>query len=304
MNSQINQANQTAQTNANVKIANRVSIRTMVLNFLLAAAQAVIGFLAGSAGLVSSAVHTLSDGATTIIVMIGVNVAGKKSDSAHQYGHERFESVASLIIAVILAIVGLGIGYGAVMDIISGEYEPMSMEVTALVIAGITIAAKEWMFWYTRAAAKKIGSTALKADAWHHRSDAMATVGAFFGILGAKMGFPVLDSIAGLVICAFIIKTAFDIFRDATNQMVDKACDPATLQRLEAVITKQEGVAAIDDLRTRMFGSKMYVDIEIAADGELTLNESHKISEAVHDAVEAEFPEVKHCMVHVNPSKE
>jgi cation diffusion facilitator family transporter len=286
-----------------IKIANRVSIRTMILNFLLAAVQAVIGFLAGSAGLISSAVHTLSDGATTIIVMIGVNAAGKKSDKSHQYGHERFESVASLIMAVILAIVGIGIGYGAVMDIISGEYEPMSMEVTALIIAGITIAAKEWMFWYTRAAAKKINSTALMADAWHSRSDALATIGAFFGILGAKMGFPVLDSVAGLIICVFIVKTAFDIFKTATNQMVDKACSPETLEKLEAVITEQEGVVAIDDLRTRMFGSKIYVDIEIAADGELTLNDSHKIAENVHDAVEAAFPEVKHCMVHVNPAR-
>ncbi|MDR2558910.1 MAG: cation diffusion facilitator family transporter [Oscillospiraceae bacterium] len=291
-------------TKAGIKIANRVSIRTMVLNFILAVVQFVIGLIAGSAALVSSAVHTLSDGATTIIVMIGVNVAGKKSDKSHQYGHERFESVASLIMAVILVIVGIGIGYGAVHDIIGGEYEPMSMEIAALIIAGLTIAIKEWMFWYTRAAAKKINSTALMADAWHSRSDAMATVGAFCGILGARMGFPVLDSVAGLIICVFIVKTAFDIFKTATNQMVDKACDPETLTKLETVISRQEGVMGIDDLRTRMFGSKMYVDIEIAADGELTLNESHKIAENVHDAVETAFSEVKHCMVHVNPAKE
>jgi cation diffusion facilitator family transporter len=293
-------------TKDDLKLANKVSIRTMVLNFILTAVQIVIGILAGSAALVSSAIHTLSDGATTIIVIIGVNLAGKKSDKSHQYGHERFESIASLIMAVVLAIVGIGIGYSAVHDIIvhtrGGEYEPMSMEVAALIIAGLTIAAKEWMFWYTRAAAKKTGSGALMADAWHSRSDAMATVGAFFGILGAKMGFPVLDSVAGIIICAFIVKTAFDIFRDATNQMVDKACAPEVLEKLETVISEQDGVLGIDLLKTRMFGSKMYVDIEIAANGTLTLNESHRIAEAVHDAVEAAFCEVKHCMVHVNPA--
>ncbi|MCL2697721.1 MAG: cation diffusion facilitator family transporter [Oscillospiraceae bacterium] len=290
-------------TREDIKLANKVEIRTVVINFILTAVQIVIGILAGSAALVSSAIHTLSDGATTIIVIIGVNVAGKKSDKSHQYGHERFESVASLIMAMILAIVGIGIGYGAVKDIIGGEYEPMSMEVAALIIAGLTIAAKEWMFWYTRAAAKKINSGALMADAWHSRSDALATTGAFLGILGAKMGFPVLDSVAGLIICAFIIKTAFDIFKDATNQMVDKACDPKTLEELEAVISKQDGVMGIDEIKTRMFGSKIFADIEIAANGELTLHEAHKIAENVHDAVEAAFPKVKHCMVHVNPAK-
>jgi cation diffusion facilitator family transporter len=284
-----------------LKIANRVSVRTMVINFFLSAGQIVLGALAGSAALISSGIHTLSDGATTIIVIIGVNVAGKKRDKSHQYGHERFESVASLIMAVVLAFVGIGIGYEAVMNIIESNYEPMSMEIVALGVALVTIAAKEWMFWYTRAAAKKTGSGALMADAWHSRSDAMATVGAFFGILGAKMGFPVLDSVAGLIICVFIVKTAFDIFRDAINQMVDKACDSETLKQLENVVMAQDGVIAIDDIKTRIFGSKMFVDIEISADGSMTLNQAHDIADNVHNAVETGFPQVKHCMVHVNP---
>ena len=200
-----------------------------------------------------------------------------------------------------MALVGFSIGYDSVINIIEGQHSPMSMEIVAMVVALVTIAAKEWMFWYTRAAAKKINSGALMADAWHSRSDAMATVGAFFGILGAKMGFPVLDSVAGLVICVFIVKTAFDIFRDAINQMVDKACDADTLEKLISVVTAQEGVIAIDDIRTRMFGSKMYVDIEIAADGSMTLSKAHDIADSVHNAVETGFPIVKHCMVHVNP---
>lgn len=302
MADQTNMTSMEKQTAENVKLANKVEIRTVIINLILTAVQIVIGLLAGSAALVSSAIHTLSDGATTIIVIIGVNVAGKKMDKSHQYGHERFECVASMIMAVILAIVGLGIGYTAVKDIIEGEYEPMSMEIAAMAIALMTIAVKEWMFWYTRAAAKKINSGALMADAWHSRSDALATIGAFLGILGAKLGFPMLDSVAGLIICVFIIKTAVQIFKDAVNQMVDKSCDPETLKRLESIILAQEGVLAIDDLRTRMFGSKIFVDIEIAANGDLTLTETHKIAESVHDAVEMGFPLVKHVMVHVNPA--
>ncbi|MCL2018254.1 MAG: cation diffusion facilitator family transporter [Oscillospiraceae bacterium] len=285
----------------NVKTANRVSVVTIIVNAILSAFKLLAGILANSAAMVSDSVHSMSDVFSTFIVIIGVNVSGKKSDKSHQYGHERFECVASIILAVILAITGLGIGQRAIMSIINGEYEGMEPGILALIAALVSIGTKEWMYWYTRAAAKKTNSGALMADAWHHRSDAMSSVGAFIGILGARLGFPVLDAVAGIVICVFILKAALDIFKDAINKMVDKACDPKTIAKLEAVIMEQSGVMGIDLLRTRIFGSKIYVDIEIAADGNLTLHEAHIIAENVHDAVEEGIDEVKHCMVHVNP---
>jgi len=167
----------------------------------------------------------------------------------------------------------------------------------------ISIAVKEWMYWYTRAAAKKINSGALMADAWHHRSDSLSSIGAFVGIAGSRMGYPVLDAAASMVISVFIAKAAYEIFMDAADKMVDKACDREMEEKIRKLVLLQEGVLGIDRLMTRLFGAKIYVDMEIAADGSRTLYETHAIAEQVHDAIEEQFPEVKHCMVHVNPAK-
>jgi cation diffusion facilitator family transporter len=160
------------------------------------------------------------------------------------------------------------------------------------------------MFWYTRGVANKIHSGALLADAWHHRSDALSSVGAFVGILGSRMGYPILDPLASVVICGFILKAAFDIFRDSIDKMVDHACDVQTEDKIRDTIGSIRGVERIDLLQTRLFGSKIYVDVEIAADDDLPLKEAHAIAEQVHDSIEHTFPDVKHCMVHVNPLRE
>ena len=138
-------------------------------------------------------------------------------------------------------------------------------------------------------------------DAWHHRSDALSSIGAFIGIGGAMLGFPVLEPIASVVICLCILKAAFDIFRDGLDKMVDHCCDQLVEEKICDIAIKQKGVYGIDVLKTRMFGAKMYVDLEILVDGKLTLYEAHEIAEGVHDEIEKQFPMCKHCMVHVNP---
>lgn len=153
----------------------------------------------------------------------------------------------------------------------------------------------------TKRNAIELDSGALMADAWHHRSDALSSVGALIGIAGARMGHPILDPIASLVICVFILKAACDIFKDAMKKMVDHACDAEMEESLRQCASAQPGVLGIDLLQTRIFGNKIYVDIEIAADGQITLAESHAIAEQVHAAIEAQFTKVKHIMVHVNP---
>lgn len=284
------------------KTAMRVSAVSIVVNIILSLLKLAAGIIAKSGAMVSDAVHSASDVFSTIIVIIGVNIANKKSDQEHQYGHERMECVASVILAVILLATGLGIGYEGMKTVLSGSYEDLVMPgALALAAAVVSIVVKEWMFWYTRAAALKINSGALMADAWHHRSDSLSSVGAFIGILGARLGYPVLDSAASVVICLFIGKAAYDIFKDAMNKMIDKSCSQETVEKLKNAIEKEPGVVRLDKLKTRMFGSKVYVDIEIAANGGQTLWEAHAIAERVHDKIEDGFPEVKHCMVHVNP---
>lgn len=285
------------------KVAMKVSTVSITVNLLLSLVKLAAGVLAHSGAMISDAVHSASDVLSTIVVIVGVKLSGKKSDKEHQYGHERLECVSSILLAGLLLATGIGIGISGIEKILAGTAgeDLMVPGVLALAAAVLSMAVKEWMFWYTRAAARKIKSGALMADAWHHRSDALSSIGAFVGILGARLGFPILDPIASVVICIFIAKAAVDIFRDAIDKMVDHACDDETVAAMRKVILEQQGVEGIDVIRTRLFGSKMYVDIEIAADGTLSLNDAHSIAECVHHAIEESFQDVKHCMVHVNP---
>ena len=284
-------------------LAMKVSGVSIAVNLLLSVFKLIAGILAHSGAMISDAVHSASDVGSTFIVMIGVTLSGKKSDKEHQYGHERMECVSSIILSGLLLATGLGIGLGGVENIVKSSHGEAIVipGMLALVAAVVSIVVKEWMFWYTRGTAKKINSGALMADAWHHRSDAMSSVGAFVGIFGARMGFPILDPLASVVICLLIVKASVDIFRDAIDKMVDRSCDEKTEKEMRETILKVDGVKRIDLLQTRLCASKIYVDIEIAADGAQTLDAAHEIAEKVHHAIEETFTEVKHCMVHVNP---
>lgn len=286
----------------NVKKANRVSVVSIIVNTVLSLFKLIVGIFAHSGALISDSIHSASDVLSTFAVIAGVNIAAKDSDKAHQYGHERMENIFSIILAILLFATGLGIGFTAVKAIAVKNFEEIEIPgAIALVAAFVSIAVKEWMYHYTMHTAKKIKSTALKADAWHHRSDALSSVGSFAGILGARMGLPICDPIASLVICAFIAKAAWDIFYEAVNGLVDHSADDETCTELRRLISEQDGVLCVDDLKTRMFGSKLYVDVEIGADGNQTLRQAHEIAQCVHDIIEKRFENVKHCMVHVNP---
>ena len=283
------------------KTAMKVSIISIIANVVLAAFKLVAGILAHSSAMLSDAIHSASDVFSTFVVMIGIKIASKEPDEEHPYGHERMECVAAIILATILCITGLGIGKNALSNITGNSGEMAVPGMLALIAAIVSIIVKEAMFWYTRHYAKMIDSGALMADAWHHRSDALSSIGAFIGIIFARMGYVMMDSIACLVICVFIVKAAYDIFKDAIDKMVDKSCSLEVEAEIRTIVMSVDGVKGIDSLSTRLFGNKMYVDIEIRADGEKTLNETHEIAEAVHDSIEAQFEKVKHIMVHVNP---
>ncbi|HPF29676.1 MAG TPA: cation diffusion facilitator family transporter, partial [Lachnospiraceae bacterium] len=271
-------------------------------NAVLSLFKAFAGIYAHSGAMVSDAVHSASDVFSSIIVIIGVRLSAKESDEEHPYGHERLECVAAIVLAVILLITGLFIGADALERIAGGNYGELEAPgALALVAAIVSIAMKEAMFWYTRYYARKLDSGAVMADAWHHRSDALSSVGALIGIAGARLGHPILDPIASIIICLFIVKASYDIFKDAIGKMVDQSCDEETEKELRSCILEQEGVIRIDLLQTRMFGNKIYVDIEIGADGGMPLRDSHAIAERVHSVIEERFRKVKHIMVHVNP---
>jgi len=288
---------------SNEQIAVRVARNSIAINVGLSAFKLFAGIFAQSAAMISDAVHSITDLIGTVIAIIGIKLANKKPDKEHPYGHERFESVATLALAALIAVVGVGIGLSGVQTILSGDYEALAIPgILALVAAVVSIGVKEAVFWYVRAAAKKIDSSALMADAWHSRADGLSSIGSFIGILGARMGFPILDSVAALVICAFIIKTAISITLDAIGKMTDRACDDNTVSEMREVILSQESVIGIDLLRTRIFGNRVFVDVEISVSSSHSFTEAHDISHNVHDAIEKQFPKVKHCKVHANPA--
>ena len=285
------------------RVANKVSFVTIIGNILLSVMKLIVGFIAHSNAMISDAIHSASDVFSTFVVIIGIKLASKKADKEHPYGHERLECVAAIVLSMVLFITGLGIGATALKNITSGDYNNIAVPgILALIAAIISIISKEAMYWYTRYNAKKIDSSALMADAWHHRSDAFSSIGALIGIAGARLGFPIMDSIASLIIFVFIIKAAYDIFKDAIDKMVDHACDDDTVNQIRECVMKHEDVLGIGMLQTRIFGNKIYVDLEIATDGSYTLSKAHTIAESVHDDIEKSFPKVKHIMVHVNPA--
>lgn len=285
------------------KVANKVSFITIIQNVLLSVFKLFAGIFAHSNAMISDAIHSASDVFSTIIVIIGVKLASKESDKEHPYGHERLECVAAIVLSIVLLYTGIKIGSQAVKDIIGGNYQSLQKPgMLALVAAVVSIVTKEIMYWYTRHYAKKIDSSALMADAWHHRSDALSSVGALVGIGGAMMGFPVMDSIASIVIFVFIAKAAYDIFKDAMDKMVDHSCDDETEKEMRDFVLAQKEVLSVDLLHTRIFGNKIYVDVEIGVNGSYTLRQAHEIAEEVHEGIEKNFPKVKHVMVHVNPA--
>ena len=285
------------------KVADKVSTVTILGNLMLSLFKLRAGIVAHSSAMISDALHSASDVFSTFVVIIGIKLASKEADKEHPYGHERLECVAAIILAMVLFITGSAIGIGALKNIFSGSYDGLQVPgVLALAAAIVSIVCKEGMYWYTRYYAKKIDSSALMADAWHHRTDAFSSVGALIGIWGARFGFPVMDSIASIVIFIFIIKAAYDIFRDAIDKMVDHSCDEETEKQIYECVMKNNEVMGIDSLHTRIFGNKIYVDIEINVDGSYTLIKSHEIAEEVHEDIEKSFPKIKHIMVHVNPN--
>ena len=287
------------------QIVMRVSKTSILANMFLTIFKMVAGIASSSGAMISDAVHSASDVFSTLIVMIGVKISRKEADKEHPYGHERMECVAAILLAAVLFLTGIGIGYTGIQNITAGRYEQLAVPGRFALIASIvSIVVKEWMFWYTKLYAKKVNCGALMADAWHHRSDALSSVGSFIGILGARLGMPVMDPAAGVVICIFIVKASYDIFKDAVDKMVDKSCDDSIVAQIRNTVLGQQGVIRVDDLITREFGNRIYVDVEIAADGKKTLRETHAIAEKVHNQIEEKFPNVKHIMVHVNPDEE
>ncbi len=272
---------------------------TIIANIALSILKILAGVFGKSSALIADGMHSFSDILSTVVVMLGLKLSEKPADESHPYGHERIEPALTKILAVILLVTALMIFYCGLTTIIGGNYQiPGNITIIAALISIFT---KEWMYKYTKKGAEQIESSAVLADAWHHRSDAFSSVGTLIGVVGAKLGYPILDPIASIVISLFIAKMAFEIYFKALNQLLDRAADSKTIEEIKKIILSVDGVLEIDVLKTRIHSNKIYVDVEISVDKDLSLIEAHNISENVHSQIESKLKRVKHCMVHVNP---
>lgn len=287
-----------------IKIINKVAIVTIVVNLILAIGKFLAGIFGKSTAMISDAVHSSSDVLSTLIVLVGARIAVKNEDKDHNYGHDKFESIASIMLAMLLFATALGLGYTGIKDIISaskGDDNYVKPTLLALIAAIVSIVVKEGMYWYTIFYAKKLDSQALKADAWHHRSDAFSSIAGFVGILGAMLGVYVLEGIATVLIALLIVKVSYDIVKVVIRQLTDHAAPEELVSKIYKTINEDGDVKNIDLLKTRISGSIIYVEAEIAVDSALNIIEAHAIAQRVHDKIEETFEEVKHIVIHVNP---
>lgn len=281
------------------KIGISTARTTIAINTVLCIFKILAGIIGKSNAMVADGVHTLSDVLTTVVAAIGIRISAKDADAEHQYGHEKYEPLFSKIISTILIITGFVIGYEGIKTLAGGELQAPGR--IALIAAALSIFTKEGMYWMTIKTARKIKSISLEADAWHHRSDALSSIGTFIGVLGARMGLEVLDPIAGIVVSLLIIKVGVQIWLRASEGLVDAAAPDKIVKKIEELTMDVDGVMGINSLKTRLFGNRLYVDIDIEVDGNITVQEGHDIAEEVHDHIENKIKETKHCMVHVDP---
>lgn len=283
----------------NYKLGKKVSIYTIIANILLSAFKIIAGIVGHSSAMIADGIHTVSDVVTTLIVILGLSISSKEADLEHPYGHEKFESALGKLISILLFATGMYIGYEAIKTLINKEFAQPGW--IALIAALLSILIKEGMYWYTIITARKIQSVAMEADAWHHRSDAFSSIGTFLGVLGAKFGLPFLDPIAAIVVSIFVMKVGIDLYMKSMNELVDKAADQKTIEDIKFFTLSVEGVEEITGLKTRVFGNKVYVDLEISVDRNLSVEQGHFIAENVHNTIENNISNIKHCMVHVEP---
>ncbi len=285
-------------------IIKKTTIWTMLLNLFLFIMKVIAGIIGNSTAIISDAVNSAGDVGTAFFVMITGKFSRKENDDDHQYGHEKYESMVSVFLGVAIIITVIEIAKAAISTIYGYIFLDIPIEkptYIALIAAVLTIVIKEAMYQFTVRASKKANSPSLNAMAWDHRGDVLSALGVVIGIGGAMLGVVVLEPIASLVICIFILIVAIRIIKVGVSQVVDQAADTETIDEIIAVVASQKGVIAIDDLKTRIFGAKLYVDIEIAVNPEISLQLAHEIAEKLHDEIEAKIKNVKHCMVHVNP---
>lgn len=286
----------------------RVTIVGSIVNIVLVIFKFLAGILGHSAAMIADAVHSLSDFVTDIVVLLFIRISGKPADEDHGYGHGKYETLATVVISLILFGVGVGIIVNAVEQIVAfmNGVVPQSPSTIALIAAAISIVVKELLYRYTVRAAENLNSQTVVANAWHHRSDALSSIGVLIGIGGAMFfgeQWRVLDPLAALVVSGFIIKVSIDLFKPCIEELLERSLPEDVERQIESIILSVDGVTSPHHLRTRRIGNNYAIEVHIRMDGNLTLNEAHRITTTVEQQLKAQFGAGTHVGIHTEPIK-
>jgi cation diffusion facilitator family transporter len=290
---------QQAHLDARSRASQRVTVVGAVVNLLLSVIKLSVGSIAHSAALVADGIHSLSDLASDALVWFAARHASEAPDEEHPYGHGRFETAATLGLGILLGLVALGIVWDAVERAAVGATATPGM--LAIVAAAISILAKEVLYWYTIAVARRIRSDMLRANAWHHRSDAISSVVVLLGVAGAMAGWPYLDPLAAVIVGIMVAKIAWDLGWGAMRELVDESLDPEMVKQARALILGVDGVRSVHMLRTRRHGHLAAADVHVQVDPRLSVSEGHMISQAVEERLKAGIEAINDVTVHVDP---
>ncbi len=272
----------------------------IVVNLVLAIGKLIIGYIGHSQALIADGIHSLSDLISDGLVLYATHHANTDADEDHPYGHARYETFATIALALLLIAVGIGIG----VDAVSRLMEPENIIIPSMLtlwIAGLSIASKEVLYQYTMRVARRVKSSMLEANAWHHRSDAVSSIVVFVGIAGAMLGYPVLDSIAAIIVALMICKIGWELGHQSFQELVDTGLEADTLKDIEKMVMDIDGVEQLHMLRSRRMGQNALVDLHILVPPRLSVSEGHQISEAVEDVLKDQFEEINDVTVHIDP---
>lgn len=292
--------------NKRVKEIYKVTLVGFALNFFLVIGKLVAGILGRSGAMIADAVHSVSDFATDFVVLFFVKLSAKPKDEDHDYGHGKFETLASIIIGLALLIVGVGIiisGSKSIFYAIKGEILPQP-GVIAIYAALISILSKEWMYRYTIKVGKKVNSSSLKANAWHHRSDAFSSVGTLIGIagahfLGGKWG--ILDPIAAIIVGVLIVRVALSLIKTGVSELMEKSLPADVEEEILSIIKGSAEVCDPHDLRTRRIGANIAIDVHICMDSQITVGKAHTITDNIESRLRSRFGSETMISIHVEP---
>lgn len=282
--------------------SNKVTIISILLNIGLTILKILSGILGNSAAIIADGVHSASDIITSVGVLIGNKISRKPRDDEHQYGHEKAEGLISFTLATVLIGISFKIGYDGFKELINVN-NILVPNALPLIVALISIAVKEYQYQITIRVAKRINSSSLKADAWHHRSDAISSIAAFIGIGGAMLGLKILDPIASIIVAIIVVKVGIDILKSACNELMDSSISKQDISTIKSLVDNDEKIYGIKDFKSRKYGSVAYVDMSIFIDKSKTLEEAHEIADNLEHTIISGLSYIKEINIHTEPYK-